>query len=77
MKKLQPSSSCPNCWGFYEYAGKIRVDLYEEELDVQHHSVFRSFIRKWVIKYIEGIHLKRDRDNLVCHLYKTREVNFF
>lgn len=71
----KPENVCPNCWGYYEYADKIRKDIYEEEIAVNNHEKVRSFIVDWVKKNLEGIHLKKEKDELVCTHCNTRYSN--
>lgn len=71
----RPKYVCPNCWGYYEYADKIRKDIYEEEIAVSNHEKVRSFVVDWVKKNLEGVHLKKEKDELVCTHCHTRYSN--
>ncbi|MCO4745190.1 MAG: hypothetical protein KC912_10415 [Proteobacteria bacterium] len=55
-----PEGLCANCWGHYEYDGKIRSVARDRQIDVNHHLERRAFIEDFVVTHVDGIRLKND-----------------
>lgn len=58
--------TCPNCWGKQEYDGKIRELYKDHQIDVNNKQANHSFIKDFVVTYIEGITLKKGNSGLEC-----------
>ena len=61
-----PEGYCPNCWGKQVYGDQIREIYIDKQIDVNNHAANYSFIQKFVIGEIDGIHLKKGNNNLEC-----------
>lgn len=53
-----PAGTCPSCWGYQKYDGKILELFKDKQIDVNNHKDSYSFIQKFVVKHIDGIILK-------------------
>ena len=65
-KGASPSGLCPNCWGSQEYDGEIRELYKDKQIDVNNHERNYAFIQEFVVKHIDGIHLKKGNTSLEC-----------
>lgn len=54
-----PEGTCPVCWGHQEYDHKIRHVLKDKQIDVNNHRDSYMKVQKFVVKYIDGIKLKK------------------
>jgi len=61
-----PPGVCPNCWGEQEYDHKIRKLYEDRQIDVNNQEEHYTFIKDFVVKYIDGIHLKKEEDRYTC-----------
>ena len=50
---------CPNCWGFQQYNGTKRILVEDEQIDVNNHVSKYMRLKKFVVKNIIGIKLKK------------------
>lgn len=65
-KDQTPEGVCPNCWGKQEYDNKIREMYKDQKIDAANNNSNHAFIQKFVVKYIDGITLKKKGDSMVC-----------
>ncbi len=73
-KDKAPEGFCPNCWGEQEYDNKFRT-LYEDaQVNVNNHSENYAFIQEFMVTHLNGIHLLRDEDKLVCTNCKKQYI---
>lgn len=71
-KNTPPEGYCPNCWGKQEYDNQIR-ELYEDkQIDVNNHEANYAFIQNFVVTHLDGIHLKKGDNGLVCPTCHTK-----
>ena len=56
-EKSSPEGTCPLCWGYQEYDGKIRTLLKDKQIDVNNHVASYSIIQEFVKTNIDGIKL--------------------
>ena len=61
-----PEGFCPNCWGKQEYDGQIRELYKDKQIDVNNHEGNYAFIQKFVVKHVDGIHLKKGKNSFDC-----------
>jgi len=61
-----PEGVCGNCWGYYEYDGKVRQILHDEQIDVENHVHTRTFIKEFVATHVEGVRLRNHITNGDC-----------
>lgn len=54
-----PDGLCPICWGYYEYDGTLRKVFEDRQIDVSNHRDSYMLIQDFVVKYIDGIRLKK------------------
>lgn len=52
-----PEGTCPVCWGYQEYDGKIRTLLKDKQIDVNNHVDSYTIIQEFVKTNIDGIKL--------------------
>lgn len=52
-----PEGTCPACWGYQEYDGKIRTLFKDKQIDVNNHKANYSIIQEFMKHNIEGISL--------------------
>jgi hypothetical protein len=57
-KEISPKGTCPVCWGFQEYDGKIRTLLEDKQIDVNNHKDSYMIIQDFMKNNIDGIKLK-------------------
>jgi hypothetical protein len=55
-----PEGLRPGSWGRQEYDGLVRKLYQEKQIDVNNHKAKHAFIQKFMVKYINGIQLKRE-----------------
>lgn len=56
-----PEGTCPVCWGYQEYDAKIRTLLKDKQKDVNNHTDHYMKVKKFMVKYVDGIRLKQGR----------------
>lgn len=58
---LQNSSNhvCVNCWGRFEYDDQFSQPIIDIQRDVNGNRKQYNFIKKWVVRFIDGIRLKK------------------
>ena len=61
-----PEGLCPNCWGRQEYDNEIRELYKDKQIDVNNHQANYAFIQDFVVKHVDGIHLKKGKNSLDC-----------
>ncbi|MCG2460278.1 hypothetical protein K8352_05920 [Flavobacteriaceae bacterium F89] len=54
-----PEGTCPVCWGYQEYDTKIRQLFKDKQIDVNNHRDSYMKVRKFMVKYVDGIRLKQ------------------
>ncbi len=64
--ELYDAGLCPNCWGQQEYDNQFRDLLKDKQVDVNNHNSRHAFIQEFVVKNVEGIHLKRGEHSVIC-----------
>lgn len=57
-EEASPKGTCPVCWGFQEYDGKIRRLLEDKQIDVNNHKDSYMIIQDFMKNNIDGIKLK-------------------
>jgi hypothetical protein len=75
-KNKVPDGICVNCWGEQEYDNKIRAMYDEKQIDVNHHSANYAFIQKFVVDQLDGIHIIKDDDRLLCPICVGKHKKF-
>jgi hypothetical protein len=65
-KGKTPKGICPSCWGYQEYDNKFRELFRDKQIDVNNHKENYMVIQDFVIRNIEGIHLKEGEIKYVC-----------
>lgn len=56
-----PEGTCPVCWGYQEYDTKIRTMFKDKQIDVNNHQDSYMKVQKFVVKYVDGIKLKKGK----------------
>ena len=74
-KNSVPEGICPNCWGEQEYDNKIRELYKDKQIDVNNHSSNYSFIQKFVVTHLNGIHLKKGNNGLECPTCRMKALS--
>lgn len=54
-----PEGTCPVCWGYQEYDSKLRKLLKDKQKDVNNHKDSYMKVGKFMVKYVDGIRLKK------------------
>ena len=67
-----PEGLCPNCWGEQEYDKKIRELYKDKQIDINNHEANYAFIQKFIVTQLNGIHLKKGNNGMVCPTCKAR-----
>lgn len=72
-RKSSPDGTCPVCWGYQQYDGKIRTMLKDKQVDINNHKDSYMIIQDFMKHRLEGVKLKEsvtsecpncsDRDN--------------
>ena len=65
-KDKPPEGLCPNCWGRYEYDGKVRKMFRDHQRDVVNGRANDAFIREFVVRELEGIRLQDSPAGYKC-----------
>ena len=71
-KNTTPEGYCPNCWGKQDYDNQIREMYKDKQIDVNNGEANYAFIQKFVVKHIDGIHLKRGKNSFECPTCKLK-----
>lgn len=53
-----PKGTCPVCWGFQQYDGKIRTLLKDRQIDVNNHKDSYMIIQDFMKHNVDGVTLK-------------------
>lgn len=53
-----PEGTCPICWGYQQYDGKIRKLLVDKQIDINNHKDSYMLIQDFMKQNIDGIKLK-------------------
>jgi len=56
--KTSPEGTCPVCWGYQQYDGKIRNLLKDKQIDVNNHKGSYMIIQDFMKQRIDGLKLK-------------------
>ncbi len=71
-----PGGLCPNCWGQQEYGGKFFEAVKNYNVDINAKDPSVGWVREYANKYLTGIELKKQDDELVCQkcklVYKSK-----
>lgn len=57
-KQNTPEGYCPNCWGRYEYEGKIIKDLQDAHITLNNIEQKKGWIQAYTAEKLEGIKLE-------------------
>lgn len=57
-EKPSPDGTCPVCWGYQQYDGKIRTLLQDRQIDVNNHKESYMIIQDFMKHHINGLKLK-------------------
>lgn len=57
-EESSPEGTCPVCWGYQEYDGKILTLLEDKQIDVNNNKNSYMIIQEFVKENIDGIKLK-------------------
>lgn len=60
-KESAPEGTCPVCWGFQEYDGKIREVFKDKQIDINNHKGSYMIIQDFMKHNIDGIRLKEGK----------------
>ena len=71
-KNEVPDGMCPNCWGTQEYDNQIREMYIDKQIDVNNHEANHAFIQDFVVKNLNGIHLKKSINGYECPTCHTK-----
>ena len=71
-KNEVPDGLCPNCWGTQEYDDQIREMYVDKQIDVNNHEANHAFIQAFVVKNLDGIHLKKSIKGFECPTCHTK-----
>ena len=72
VKEQTPEGYCPNCWGKQEYDNQVREMYEDKQIDVNNGSANYAFVQEFVVKHLDGIHLKKGNNSLECPTCKTK-----
>lgn len=53
-----PQGTCPVCWGYQQYDGKIRTLLKDKQIDINNHKDSYMLIQDFMKHNVDGIKLK-------------------
>lgn len=56
-----PEGTCPVCWGYQEYDSKLRQLFKDKQIDVNNHSDSYMKVQKFMVKYVDGIRLRKGK----------------
>ena len=65
-KNEVPEGLCPNCWGEQEFDNVIRELYKDKQIDVNNHAMNYAFIQEFIVTQLNGIHLIKEDERLVC-----------
>lgn len=54
----KPSEYCPNCWGRYEYEGKIIKDMQDAHINLNNIEEKKGWIQAYAAEHLKGIKLE-------------------
>lgn len=54
-----PEGTCPVCWGYQEYDGKIKKIFEDKQIDVNNHKDSYMIIQDFMKHNIDGVKLKK------------------
>lgn len=57
-EKTSPEGTCPVCWGYQQYDGKIRNLLNDKQIDINNHKGSYMIIQDFMKQRIDGLKLK-------------------
>lgn len=57
-EESSPSGTCPICWGYQQYDGKIRKLLEDRQIDINNHKASYTLIQNFLKHEIDGVKLK-------------------
>ena len=57
-KASSPEGTCPVCWGYQEYDGKIRKLFDDKQIDINNHKDSYMIIQDFMKNHIDGVKLK-------------------
>lgn len=66
MKRAGQEGSCPVCWGYQQYDGKIRKLHKDKQVDVNNHRDRYMLIQQFIKRHLDTITL-REGEILQCH----------
>ena len=66
-----PDGYCPNCWGRQRYDHLIREMYKDKQIDVNNDKANYTFIRDFVVRHIDGIHLIKGNNGYECPTCKV------
>ena len=66
-----PDGYCPNCWGTQRYDNVVREMYKDKQIDVNNDKANYTFIRDFVVKRIDGIHLIKGDNGYECPTCKV------
>lgn len=69
-----PGGTCPNCWGYQQYDGKIRALLKDRQIDINNHKDSYMVIQEFLKQNIDGLELK-DGDVTDCPQCVSNDSN--
>jgi len=55
---FSPKGTCPICWGYQQYDGKIRDLLEDRQIDINNHIASYTLLQDFMKHNIDGIKLK-------------------
>ena len=56
---ISPEGTCPVCWGYQQYDGKIREVLKDRQIDINNHKDSYMLIQDFMKHNIDGVRLKK------------------
>lgn len=59
ISSLPTSENCANCWGRFEYDNETFYPEANLQRDVNANRQKHNFIKSWVVRFIDGIMVKR------------------
>lgn len=57
-EKSSPEGTCPVCWGYQQYDGKIRTLLKDKQIDINNHKDSYMLIQNFMKHNVDEIKLK-------------------
>ena len=68
---LYEAGLCPNCWGEQEYDNQFRDLVKDKQIDINNKNSRHAFIQDFVVNQVDGIHLKKGDQSVVCERCNT------